>query len=154
MGLPTAPIEVDELRGALAGMVNDLNHDPFTEALLDCRDPIGRGVAEIFIQKEGSSGERWPEHAPATIARYGPHELLILLGILVRSVTESGEEGHIERIEDRSLTWGTDLIYAATHQYGDMSRNIPQREFLYLNDKIADECQEIISDYIDRNILS
>lgn len=42
---------------------------------------------------------------------------------------------NIYRVEGSNLVWGTNLIYAATHNSGDPKRNIPKREFLVIRDE-------------------
>lgn len=40
-------------------------------------------------------------------------------GRLMQSVGTGKGPGHIERLDNTSFTFGTNLVYAATHQYGD-----------------------------------
>lgn len=48
----------------------------------------------------------------------------------------------------RGLMFGSSMIYAATHQYGDNSRNIPDRPFLQITDKDKQAITAIIDDHI------
>ena len=111
------------------------------------RDPIGQMFEETFNAQIDSGGSSWPEHAPSTVARYGPHPLLILTSAMYGSLTGYGE-GHYEVVEPLSFTWGTNLPYAATHQYGDPERNIPQREYAFVNEEWRDKFQLIAKDYM------
>lgn len=46
---------------------------------------------------------------------------------------------------------GTNLVYAATHDFGDPSRNIPKREFMYLSEKaVRLIVDKIIPDAIEK----
>lgn len=92
-------------------------------------------IADNFIFTVGSSGSLWPEHSPVTVAMYGPHPLLILSGAMHQAATQSGAPGNFESVSARGIVFGVDLIYAATQQFGDSRRNIPQREFFYLPDE-------------------
>jgi phage gpG-like protein len=92
-------------------------------------------------------------------------------GILMASLTGSGE-GHVERIEDRRLIWGTNVDYAAVHQDGAeipeqkrakpwvfnsggktiftrkiAAHSIPARPFLGINDDMLELIDEIIADF-------
>lgn len=42
---------------------------------------------------------------------------------------------NIYRVQGTNLIWGTNLIYAATHNEGDEKRHIPKREFLVIRDE-------------------
>lgn len=92
-------------------------------------------------------------------------------GILMASLTGSGDN-HVERVEDRRLTWGTNVDYAAVHQEGAeipeqrrdkpwvfnsggktiftrkiAAHSIPARPFLGLNDDMIDQIDEILADF-------
>ena len=108
---------------------------------------------ENFALKEGSDGKSWPPHAPLTIKIHGPHPLLILSDTMRSAVAGEAGPGSVFRDEFRSFETGTDLIYARTHQEGDASRNIPQREFLYASENVQDECQEELADFVDQHLL-
>ena len=45
---------------------------------------------------------------------------------------------------------GTNKVYGATHQYGDASRGIPKREFLFLGRDDIEEIEEILLDHFMR----
>jgi phage virion morphogenesis protein len=47
-----------------------------------------------------------------------------------------------------SVQIGTNLIYAATHQFGDPKRNIPQREFLGLSAMNEMEINELVEEWV------
>ncbi len=50
---------------------------------------------------------------------------------------------------EREVEWGSNLVYAATHQFGDDRRNIPQREFLGLSGDDVDELLGLARDYVE-----
>lgn len=97
-------------------------------------------------------------------------------GILMASLTGSGEN-HVERVEDRRLTWGTNVDYAGVHQNGAeipeqrrdrpwvfasggktiftrkiAAHSIPARPFLGLNEEILDQVDEILSEFAGKAI--
>ena len=46
------------------------------------------------------------------------------------------------------VTFGTDVEYAATHQYGDADRNIPARPFLGVSAHDKEEILSVLSEFI------
>lgn len=42
---------------------------------------------------------------------------------------------------------GTGIVYAATHQYGDSNRNIPQRKFLWLSKEIKEQITKLVGKF-------
>lgn len=123
----------------------------FGPLLHEFADIVREEVKLNFQREEDSDGNPWPAHAPSTEARMGPHPLLRWTGELERAATQAGVN-HIEQVVDNELTYGvTGIEYAATHQYGDKSRNIPQREYLGISDHALDQMEERAKDYtIDR----
>lgn len=144
--MPVEEIDLDELPGYLNGIVNDLETGRMDRTLNECRHFIAAGMSDNFQRAAGATGTPWPAHALSTVAKYGTHPLLIYEGYMQESVTVAGAANNIFEIAGgRELTWGTDIVYAATHQYGDPSRGIPQREFVYISDEAADACVELIA---------
>ena len=94
-------------------------------------------VMEHFDQQEGPDG---------------PWQPLKIVGLeggkLVSFRLKHGKAGHAMILQDtghlkasiamasgdKGAEVGTNLIYARTHQYGDDSRHIPQRTFLFLSE--------------------
>jgi len=68
--------------------------------------------------------------------------------------TNSGS--NIYKVEGTNLIWGTNLVYAAAHQYGDPAHGIPKREFLVirqvwqtaLNTFIAKKALDVLTKYL------
>lgn len=54
--------------------------------------------------------------------------------------------------DDSSASISNDLVYAATMDLGDSSRNIPDREFLFLVDEDFEDIADIIKDEVERVI--
>jgi phage virion morphogenesis protein len=108
-------------------MLSRLVNPDFTELL----ESIG-GMVEtqtdvrIKTQKASPDGTKWPELSPEYKKRKKKGGILELEGDLRISIVSlvTGQT---------SVEVGTNLVYAATHQFGDPSRNIPQREFLGLS---------------------
>ena len=108
-------------------------------------------------------GIKWPPLSPATIARRrkGPGplrsiEILRDTGVLLNSLspgvpngasyskpTDPGGSEQIMEVIGDTVAVGTNVKYAATHNYGDASRNIPRRQFLPDDDsQIPEEWKE------------
>lgn len=72
----------------------------------------------------------------------GGSKPLIDTGALRRSIhTQLGTD---------SVAIGTDLVYAATHQYGDPKRKVSARPFLGLSDEDREEIQDVTAGYFAR----
>ena len=92
-----------------------------------------------FENAEGPDGA-WAPHAPSTVAKYGPHPLLILSGDLVRSVTETGATGAIQDIKPREMAIGTSIFYAGWQNSG--TDLIPARTFLWVDYSLYGELSD------------
>ncbi len=93
----------------------------------------GEGIRENFEQ--GGRPDKWPDiTAWSRAMRKVNHESgpLIDTGALMAaaSASEPGVEGSIFRQQGDTLTLGTDLEYAADHEFG--TARIPVREFMSL----------------------
>lgn len=73
--------------------------------------------------KKDSKGKLWPD----VKRNPGKGSLLLRTGALRNSI--------YERFSNTNAEVGTNMEYAATHNFGDKSRNIPKREFLWVSDK-------------------
>ncbi len=68
-------------------------------------------------------------------ATEAPHRMILQkTGLLKKSVTTPGATENIKKVEGTNLIWGSQLIYAKTHNEGLAKKNIPKREFLVLRD--------------------
>lgn len=144
-------IEVEQLAGKLAELENALSGD-MTEALDLCRADLATMFTDIFHRAQDAGGSAWPEHAPATVAAYGPHPLLILTTALMQSVTtDFGTGDSVIENSGRELAWGTNLAYGGYNNYG--TATIPPREFLYWTDDGADAVVETLGNWIDEKVL-
>lgn len=91
-------------------------------------EAIGARVASqtqrrIAEERTSPDGTAWPEWSQAYArTRHGNHELLQSEGELLRSI-EHAVDGDVAEV-------GTNLVYAATHQFGDTGRGVPAREYL------------------------
>lgn len=101
--------------------------------------PIMQVVAEMLVsavsdryQSEGDG--QWPAHAPATVARMGPHALMQYKGILSGSTAADWSESHAEAY--------TSVDYVKYHLEG--GSKIPKRNPFEVNDSVFDDAEGYI----------
>jgi phage virion morphogenesis protein len=84
---------------------------------------VRRRLSEEKAGPDGADWADWSDRYAKT--RHGGHDILRGEGDLIDSIDHqvSGNEVEI----------GSNLIYAATHQFGDPDRNIPERPYLGLS---------------------
>lgn len=119
-------------------------HSLFEEIGAELESQTRRRIAE---EKEAPDGQPWPAWSPNYAAsRHGGQSLLQGEGDLLDSI-------QYQVFADGSgVEWGSNLIYAATHQFGDAERGISQREYLGLSDDNADDIGTIIDDWMERQL--
>ena len=122
---------------------------------LDDRDSLMASLAaegegqtrrRIDEEKTAPDGTPWAPWSPKYAKTRGPeNSLLVSEGNLLASI-ESFANGD-------SAGWGSNLIYARTHQQGDMKRNIPARPYLGLSDRDVEDLMAIIGQFMDEAIV-
>ena len=106
----TAKVDAGQVRiglGDLRGSVTDLR------PLLNIAGEVMRGSIAKTFREKGSPAGSWPKLALSTLRKKGyttGHKLLILSGRLFGSITYKSSSD--------TLTIGTNLVYAAVHQFG------------------------------------
>jgi len=124
-------------------------------------DRMGRmalsSVKDNFIKSRTPEGKRWPDVAPKTKARLVggrfaqpvPGRVTIQVGqILLRTNRLFNSIKY--RPHKKSFRVFTTLHYAATHQFGDRSRNIPRRKYLGLKRKDRVRFERMLENYLTR----
>ena len=120
--------------------------DPYFDPLLDAIGALVVSQTETRIVSSKSSPNEvpWPALSPAYAKRKkSGGGILELTGDLRDSLV------HLVTGKT-SVDVGTNLIYARTHQLGDPSRNIPQREFLGLSAMNEMKINELVEEWIDQ----
>ena len=117
------------------------------QELLDSVDALVKSQTRQRIQEDkiGPDGKiwaRWSEHYGRT--RNSGQSLLQSEGDLLDSIQYIVNGGEVEI--------GSNLVYAATHQYGDDARDIPARPFFGLSDEDKRELDDLIQDFA-QNLL-
>ncbi len=127
-------------------MIARLMNPDFTQLL----DEIGAEVVSqtqdrVRDDKESPDGDAWPLLNPAYASRKKGS------GGLLEGVSNPGLLSSLTHVvHGNEVEIGSGLIYAATHQFGDESRGIPQREFLGLSDEGADQVEMRCEEFIGR----
>jgi len=83
--------------------------------------------------------KRWVR-TPAAMRFFAGAKILMDSGRLANSIGFAVKGNQVEI--------GTNLIYAATHQFGDKKRNIPARPFLVFQDRDVEEFAGMIEDWM------
>ncbi|MBF0192275.1 MAG: phage virion morphogenesis protein [Magnetococcales bacterium] len=135
----------EELQEALSKLADRCRN--LTPCLKDIGENLVRSTDQRFDAFVAPDGTRWEDNAPLTEekkkGRFGEGKILTDSGRLRRSITYSTAYG--------GLLVGTDVIYAATHQFGGetpQGKKIPARPFLGLSDRDKDSALEIIAEYL------
>lgn len=160
-----------------------------TPAIKQCLVLVSAETKRNFAEGHGPDGEAWaPLKNPRNRARDrrarggGGQKPLRDTGILMGSVTAAGP-GHIEQVGPDGFTYGTNLDYAAVHQYGAAIHksartrqkpwvfpgpdgpiftrrikahviNIPARPFLGWNDDMVEGCANIFGEWVEKQLGS
>lgn len=155
MAIATKPVfTLDEFAAELEESARLANELPIARDLQDqITDLIYASVQRNYDESASADGAAWAPHAPMTIRMYGPHPILILSGAMEAASTMSGIGGNYLEVSDRSITTGVTLPYAATHQYGDASRNIPARPFYDLRESYIHEIENLAANYLTQEAI-
>ena len=96
----------------------DLASTDFTVPLKACRLILIGATNANFAGGHDPDGNAWPGLAHARPSSRGSDKPLRDTGLLKASITSAGQ-GHVEELTPQALVFGTNLEYAAVHQYGD-----------------------------------
>ena len=106
---------------------------------------VSQTQRRISDEKTDSEGNAWAEWSEGYAAkRRSGQSLLMNEGDLVDDI-------HFQ-VEGSQVVVGSSLIYAATHQMGDDSRNIKARPFLGISTDNENDLIQILDQWADRNI--
>ncbi len=94
-------------------------------------------ISEQKTDPEGKSWEPWSDKYAAT--RRGGHSLLMSGQDLLDSIQGQATATEAE--------WGSNLVYFPTHDQGDESRGIPQRQMLGLSKENERDLNDAIEDF-------
>lgn len=126
-----------------------------TEAFRAADDVLSEGFQQNFFNAVDEKGIPWPPHAPATVARYGPHDLLILTGRMFAAATNPDDPGHLMRVEDNSalVTGIKDSVvpHAKFHHTGTVK--MPRRRVIYATPETINRARDAFAEKAEEAIL-
>ena len=102
-------------------------------------------VNEAFAREASPAGKAWAPLKPATVddrlrRRYGSGPILKRSGDLGARILADWDK--------TSAVVGTNVVYAATHHFGDNARGIPARPFLGISDEARDVILQAVADHL------
>jgi phage gpG-like protein len=155
-------IDLTQLDDALAALSGPIDVQP---AFKGVRQLLVSATQDNFTNQSTPDGQPWcplkkPRRRKRDLvrgkkrgrAKKGQDRILLDTGLLRTSVTAAGSPFNINVAGPTSLEWGTSLEYAAVHNYGYPPQNIPQRQYLGINQGLADDIAELVSGAVEREI--
>jgi phage gpG-like protein len=147
---------------------------------LDLSQWFGGDAAKVVrsrlgdIMKMGVDRPKWPAHHPFTLENKKTSTMMIESGALFRSITEKTGNSIFE-VTSRSMEIGSNLVYAAIHNFGGKipvtpkmrsflhwkglhlkkttnAITIPQREYLFVSKPMETALYTSLAGYIQRII--
>lgn len=126
---------------ALIARLANPDFDPLLDALGAL--VVSQTEERITQEKAAPDGTAWPELSERYAKRKKKGSgILELEGDLRDSL--------VYLVSGQTVEVGSNLIYAATHQFGDEDRGIPQREFLGISDENEEAINELIDDWFEQ----
>ena len=116
-----------------------------TPAMMEIAGHLVDSVAEAFASEATPGGKTWTPLAEATLRdrqrrRYGAGPILERSGDLASRILADWT--------DTSAVAGTNVVYAATHHFGDQERGIPARPFLGVSVDARDAILQALIDHL------
>ena len=106
-------------------------------------------IEERFENQRDVSGNKWKDISQKTREYYNKK------GGIVGSIlsrTRQLRDTIESQVNNSQLLTGATKVYAAVHNFGDNSRNIPQREFLGLSSYNYADIENIINEFLENSI--
>jgi phage virion morphogenesis protein len=117
------------------------NIDDTSPALIEIGEHLLDSTQKRFEEMKTPGGDSWEELAPATIKqKKRTDRILRETGTLADTLNY--------QLGNDQLRFGSNLEYAATHQFGRDNANIPAREFLGFSEQDEDEILAIFHQYL------
>ncbi len=106
----------------------------------DIGEALLNSTRERFHTQTAPDGSPWAALSPNTRKKKNQNLILTLNGYLRGTLNYQADKD--------SLRVGTPLIYGATHQFGNPSRNIPARPFLGLSEDDTQYILETMAEWL------
>ena len=92
-----------------------------------------RDVIQHFDREQGEGGKPWKPLRESTLLARSMRRKKRTASSLILKDTGRLRQSIQSDYSDGNAKVGTNIVYGATHNYGDNSRNIPERKFLWLS---------------------
>ncbi len=139
IGYKLSLAELSEVNKFIESLVSIDTSDLLLSLAIEGENQTRRRLSE---EKKAPDNSAWPEWSfKYLLTRHQGHSLLMSSGGLLDSITSDADT--------HTAIWGSNKVYAATHQFGDAARNIPKREYLGLSDENFADMQAIANDWIE-----
>jgi phage virion morphogenesis protein len=131
---------------ALKNRLNRFLRSPLNGVEVDVgAEVLSQVQRRIQSEKTSPDGKAWADWSPDYAkTRHSGQSLLQGEGNLLDSLSITQQGG--------DTLVGSNLVYAATHQYGDASRNIKDRKYLGVNEGKMDSLLRIVDDWVDAHL--
>jgi phage gpG-like protein len=147
-----SPIRFEDLSQHIAAMGQALASASAKELWEDELKPIAiEGQMDNFANAQQPDGTPWPlrrNHGDPLLdgGRSGVpgHPLLIDTGELVNSIADQSNSNHVETVLDRLFATGTNIPYAAEHEYGEGQA---VRSYIGISDEYIDRMAVKVSEW-------
>lgn len=143
---------LEDFARRLGVTVDQVARIDFRPALQVCSYLIQNDTRERFRKGEDPDGRKWAplKKKPRIPKGRGVDQPLWATGRLVASTGAAAPE-HVEELSRDSLVIGTNLSYAAYHQYG--TRHIPARPFMGIGDDLAKKLEDVLVKFAEDEIV-
>ena len=121
--------------------------DDFTVPLKRCAVSYYNTVGTFFEDSQGPDGIAWAPLSPDYAARKPKSKTKIL--ILEGTLQDTIITGATTTIDKTTMRVGSNMPYAAAHQFGYKKGGIPQRMFLGFTDEDVEIFTDIFRDWVD-----
>ncbi|KLI19596.1 MULTISPECIES: phage virion morphogenesis protein [Brachyspira] len=105
-------------------------------------------IEERFENQRDVSGNKWKDISQKTREYYNKKGIVGSILSRTRQLRDTIES----QVNNSQLLTGATKVYAAVHNFGDDSRNIPQREFLGLSSDNYADIENIINEFLENSI--
>jgi len=161
-------IEAKQFSGFIGRVLAETTEPNAQPALKEWVDAFADETRENYTAERSPGGQPWSRWRFRPLDAPDDHPTLFISGALQASVTQPGSTGNINEVGSDSVTYGTNIPYAASHQYGAQLRterslvgrggrgyipagtlvNIPARPFLGVTDSQANQAASMIARHI------
>ena len=138
--------EIKQLQDKLKSL--KLSSSEERDVLAGIGSEIETQTEERFENQRDVSGSKWQDISVKTKAYYIKKGISGSILNRTRQLRDTIES----QATDSQVLVGATKVYAATHNFGDKKRNIPQREFLGLSSQNIIDIEDIINDFLENRI--